>query len=106
MTDYTNPATIDIDEVIANVKMAQSVRADKWDDTPSWPNVTVAALADEVTALRREIEFVELLCDGGQITVNGVPWREMFERVNAIISDPIRVTPSKLPELTESSAPQ
>lgn len=90
MTDYTNPATIDVDEVIGNIKMAQSLRADQWDDSPTWPNATVAALADEVVALRRELEFVELLADGGGITVNGVPWREMFERVNGIISDPIR----------------
>lgn len=38
---------------------------------------------------RRQIEFLEILADGGNITVNDIPWREMFERLNAIVSDPV-----------------
>lgn len=38
---------------------------------------------------RREIEFVEMLCDGGDLAVNGIPWREAFERLNALVSDPV-----------------
>lgn len=89
MTNYTDPSTIDVDEVICNITHQAKQRRSTWTDKANWPDVTVLALADEVTALRRELEFVELLCDGGQITVNGVPWREMFARVNSIISDPI-----------------
>lgn len=40
---------------------------------------------------RRQVEFLEILADGGGITVNGVPWREMFERLNAIVSDPVPI---------------
>lgn len=38
---------------------------------------------------RRQVEFLEILADGGRIEVNGVPWREMFDRINAIVSDPV-----------------
>lgn len=89
-TDYTDPATIDVDEVIANITHAHKMRGDKWTSDLSWPNVTVLALANEVTALRRYMEFAETLCDGGKILVNGVPWREMFDRINALMSDPVR----------------
>jgi hypothetical protein len=90
MTDYTDPDTIDIDTVIGEIRHAHAMRGDKWTNTPSWPNVTVLALANEVVALRREMEFVELLCDGGKISVNGVPWREMYDRINALVADPIK----------------
>lgn len=49
----------------------------------------VAALRAANERLRREIEFLEMLADGGDIAVNGVPWREMFARFNAIVSDPV-----------------
>ena len=38
---------------------------------------------------RRELEFLTTLADGGGIKVNGVPWREMFEKINALVSDPV-----------------
>lgn len=43
----------------------------------------------EAERQRREIEFVEMLCDGGDLTVNGIPWREAFERLNQLVSDPV-----------------
>lgn len=38
---------------------------------------------------RRQVQFLEILADGGDLTVNGVPWREMFERLNSIVADPV-----------------
>lgn len=38
---------------------------------------------------RRELEFVELLADGGGIQVNGIPWRDAFARINVIVGDPM-----------------
>lgn len=90
MTDYTDPSTVDVDVVIGEITHAHRMRGDGWTDATSWPNVTVLALANEVTSLRRYIQFAETLCDGGQILVNGVPWREMFDRINAIVNDPVR----------------
>ena len=90
MTDYTDPATIDLDEVISNIRHQAKRRQSTWTDERSWPNVTVLALAEEVVALRRELEFIELLADGGSITVNGTPWREMYERLAAMVSDHVR----------------
>lgn len=51
-TDFTDPTTIDVDEVVANINNAYRFRGNKWDDRPVWPNVTVKALADEVVRLR------------------------------------------------------
>lgn len=34
----------------------------------------------------RQIEFMETLLDGGEITVNGMPWREMYERFTAVVA--------------------
>jgi hypothetical protein len=50
-TDYTDPATIDVGEVIANIKHAAKLRGHTWDDRLSWPNVTVLALAIQVEQL-------------------------------------------------------
>lgn len=44
---------------------------------------------DEGERYRRQVQFLEILADGGKITVNGVPWREMFARLNAIVTDPV-----------------
>lgn len=35
----------------------------------------------------RRLEFLEILADGAGLTVNGVPWREMFDRVERVHSD-------------------
>jgi hypothetical protein len=50
-TDYTDPATIDVNVVIGNITHAFRVRGHTWDDRPSWPNVTVMALAVRVEQL-------------------------------------------------------
>lgn len=49
----------------------------------------LAAVAADHERLRREVEFLEILSDGGKLTVNDVPWREMFDRLNAIVGDPV-----------------
>lgn len=51
-TDFTDPATIDVDTVIGNITHDFKVRGKTWTDRLSWPNITVKALADEVTRLR------------------------------------------------------
>lgn len=38
---------------------------------------------------RRKLEFLEIMADGGRIEINGVPWREMFERLNSLVGDPV-----------------
>jgi hypothetical protein len=58
-TDYTDPRTIDVDEVLANINMAFRLRAHTWTDEPTWPNVTVKALADEIGRLRAENDQVD-----------------------------------------------
>lgn len=60
MTDYTDPATIDVDEVCANINQAFKVRGGQWTDQLSWPNVTVKALADEIGRLRADLDAVAL----------------------------------------------
>jgi hypothetical protein len=84
VTDYTDPSSIDVDTVIGNIRSTPPALRQQWTADPSWPNVTVLALADEVVLLRRRLEFIEILCDGGKLEVNGVPWREMLDRVNAM----------------------
>lgn len=42
-----------------------------------------------VECLRRQVEFMEILNDGAGITVNGIPWREAFAKINDIVGDPI-----------------
>ena len=39
--------------------------------------------------LRRQLDFLTALADGGEIKVNGIPWREAFEGLNALVSDPV-----------------
>lgn len=56
MTDYKDPTTIDVDEVIANINHDYKLRGKDWTDRLSWPNVTVKALADEVVRVRGEAE--------------------------------------------------
>lgn len=55
MTDYTDPTTIDVDEVCANINQAFKVRGERWTDERTWPNVTVKALADEIEQLRMRV---------------------------------------------------
>lgn len=52
MTDYTDPTTIDVDEVVANINHDYEMRGDTWTNRLSWPNVTVKAMADEIEDLR------------------------------------------------------
>lgn len=52
MTDYTDPTTIDVDTVLGEINNAFDRRGSLWDDSLSWPNITVKALADEVARLR------------------------------------------------------
>lgn len=53
-TVYTDPSTIDVDEVIANITHDFNMRGDTWTDRLSWPNVTVLALAEEIQRLRED----------------------------------------------------
>lgn len=59
MTDYTEPSTIDVDEVMANIDQSFRIRAHQWTDEPVWPNVTVKALTDEVRRLRADAEHTD-----------------------------------------------
>lgn len=75
MTDYTDPSTIDVDEVIANITQEFHMRGDKWTSNTAWPHVTVKALADEIIRLRgleriaRALDVIEAPpareCSGG-----------------------------------------
>lgn len=56
MTDYTDPSTIDVDTVRANINHFYRVQGDFWTDKPAWPNVTVKALADRIEELEAVIE--------------------------------------------------
>jgi hypothetical protein len=58
MTDYTDPSTIDVDEVCANINHAFKMRGEQWTDQLSWPNITVKALADEIARLRSTLDTV------------------------------------------------
>lgn len=51
------------------------------------PTAAHDALDGGYEAMRRAVEFLEILADGGELLVNGVPWREMFRRFNAIVAD-------------------
>lgn len=55
----------------------------------AWLNEVSRGRSIDGERARRQVEFLEILADGGGITVNGIPWREMFERLNAIVSDPL-----------------
>lgn len=54
------------------------------------------AALNEIDRLRRQVEFMEAFSDGGGLALNGIPWREAFDRLNAIVSDPV---PSPEPSL-------
>lgn len=60
VTDYTDPSTIDVDEVCNNINRAFTIRGDQWTDQLSWPNITVKALADEIARLRSTLDGVAL----------------------------------------------
>ena len=59
-TDFTDPSTIDVDEVLANINHDYRMRGGSWSDRLTWPNVTVKALADEILRLRGLIEEAQL----------------------------------------------
>jgi hypothetical protein len=59
MTDYTDPSTIDVAEVCANITHAYRVRGHRWTDALSWPNITVAALAAALAASESARERAE-----------------------------------------------
>lgn len=50
-------------------------------------------LVEDAERGRRQVEFLEALADGGELKVNGIPWREAFETVNAIIADSLPPEP-------------
>lgn len=54
-TDYTEPSTIDVAEVCANIHMAYEVRGHRWSNELSWPNVTVKAMADRIAELEAQL---------------------------------------------------
>lgn len=59
MINYTDPATVDVDTVIAEIAHAFKTRRSSWTDRLSWSNVTVAALADEIKRLQADVELLE-----------------------------------------------
>ena len=56
MTDYTEPSTIDVDTVVAEINHAYEMRGHLWTDHLTWPHVTAKALADRIAELTAEIE--------------------------------------------------
>lgn len=36
---------------------------------------------------KRQVQFLEIMADGAALQVNGIPWREAFERLNTVVSD-------------------
>lgn len=66
---------------------AEDLRLPEWVVDPvksAGPDLLTAA-AGEIERLRREVEFIEIMADGGKIMVNDVPWREMFARYEALL---------------------
>lgn len=59
----------------------------------------------EMERLRRQVEFLEALADGGPLLVNGIPWREMFDRLNAIVSDPVEPVSKDSSPTSEGGTP-
>lgn len=59
-TDYTDPSTIDVDTVLSEINQAFKMRGKNWTKDLSWPNVTVKALADEVTFWREQADDAAL----------------------------------------------
>ena len=35
--------------------------------------------------MEKRLEFAEVLLDGGKIAVNGIPWREAWERMESLL---------------------
>lgn len=60
-TNYTDPTTIDVGEVIANITHDYRMRGHTWTDRLSWPNVTVMALAAEVRRLSTRADTAEAI---------------------------------------------
>jgi hypothetical protein len=50
------------------------------------PDDAVVQLVD----LSRRLEFLEIIADGGAITVNGVPWGQMYQRLSSMIAAWVR----------------
>lgn len=44
-----------------------------------------AAKADAAPDLAKRLEFAEMLLDGGQIQVNGTPWREAWAKMQELV---------------------
>lgn len=67
---------------------------DWWDHRPDEMDSTFGLYrlanmaADDLERLRRQVEFMEAF--SADITINGRPWRELFDALNALVSDPVR----------------
>ena len=81
MTDYTDPSTIDVDEVRANINHDFAMRGHTWTDRLSWPNVTVKALADEIERLTAMTERCGLCGERGKTIEKYGPHPERSQRL-------------------------
>lgn len=83
MTDFQDPDTIDVYEVIANVTHAFKLRGHTWNEKMVWPNVTVMALANEVLRLQAALDAEKLSVAPGDVVVVTSPQSMHYDPVFA-----------------------
>lgn len=63
ITDYTDPLTVDVDFLVANIYRQFEKHGSEWDDSLRWPNITVMALAAEIRRLRERASVLHEVND-------------------------------------------
>jgi hypothetical protein len=79
-TDYTDPSTIDVAVVCGNINHDFKRRGHHWDNSLSWPNVTVKALADEIERLNQMTERCGICGERGKTIEMYGPHPERSQR--------------------------
>jgi hypothetical protein len=80
----------DLDEIEnEHVRAIAATLLEKYPDNTPGEIVVIEEAVAHFERPMRELEFLLALADGGAITVHGIPWREAFDRLNAIVSDPV-----------------
>lgn len=84
---------VDLDRLEA---LARDASREHWPLTCD-PDTILALMAQarQGEEYKRAFEFIETLADGGDIRVNGIPWREAYERLNRIVPDPLPLPTAK-----------
>lgn len=60
MTEYTDPSTIDVDVVRSEIDHSFRVKGHLWDETATWPNVTVKAMSDRIAELEQTSPNIQI----------------------------------------------